>query len=96
MKTKKWRSYYLIFIIPVFLIPFSSPLPDGLEWVAEHLGFSGAESPSALLMPPLSDYAFPGIAHDGLSMFISGILGAFLMFILGYGIARYLAGKTSR
>ena len=92
----KWKSnwQYIILIIPLFLTPFSSSLPDGLEWVAERLSFADAVTQNSLLMPPLADYTFPGITWDGLSMFLSGILGALLAFILGYGIARFLKGKT--
>jgi len=92
---KKWRNYYIILIIPFFLTPFSSSLPDGLEWVAEKLGFDDAALHDTFLASPMPDYTFPGIAHDGLSMFLSGILGALLVFILGYGIAYYLTRKTS-
>ena len=91
----KRRKYYIILIIPFLLIPFASSRPDGLEWVAEKLGFADAAYESTFLTPLLPDYTFPGIAHDGLSMVLAGILGAFLMFILGCGIARLLVGKTS-
>lgn len=94
--TKKWRKYYIILAVPFFLLPFSSSLPDGLEWVAENLGFAGAASQNVFLKSPMPDYVFPGIAHDGLSMFLSGILGALLVFVLGYGIAYYFVRKTSR
>jgi cobalt/nickel transport protein len=97
MKGKKqWLAYSIILIIPLFLTPFSSSLPDGLEWVAEHLGFDHAESANSFLIPPLSDYTFPGITHDGLSVFLAGILGAFLVFILGCGAAYYMRRSSSK
>jgi len=98
MKRKKWWIFctIIILMIPLFLTPFSSSLPDGLEWVAEKLGFADA-SHDSFLISPMPDYVFPGIAHDGLSMFLSGILGALLVFVLWCGIARYfIIRKTSK
>jgi hypothetical protein len=57
----KRRKYYIILIIPFLLIPFASSRPDGLEWVAEKLGFADAACGSAfvvfsLVLTPIYGY----------------------------------------
>src|SRR5512143_780697 len=46
--------------VAAFVAPFASPLPDGLESVAERLGFAGAAR--ALWPAPAPDYALPWVA----------------------------------
>lgn len=74
--------------LAAFVAPFASPLPDGLEHVAELLGFGGREE---LLFPsPLSDYEFPGVRWPGLATAMSALLGTALAFGFAYGLARLL------
>ena len=56
---------------------FASGSPDGLEKVAEDLGFIGsaAETPGA--MP---DYIFPGIKSEAIATAIAGIIGIIITF----------------
>ena len=66
---------------------FASAHPDGLEKVAETLGFidQGAERTSLL-----TDYTVPFISQEGVSTAVAGILGIFLMLGLFLGIAAVL------
>lgn len=66
-----------------FLAPFASSNPDGLERVAENLGFRQAARPSVWSLLP--DYIIPGVPNQALSTILAGILGALL--VLGLVIA---------
>lgn len=72
-----------------FVAPFASPWPDGLERVAEALGFAEKTSP-ALLNSPLPDYAVPMIESAPLGTVVAGVIGAALVFIAAYILARVL------
>lgn len=77
-----------VLALATFMAPFASPLPDGLERVAELLGFG--EKEKTLFPSPISDYEFPGIRWSGLAIALSGILGTVLAFGFAYGLARLL------
>jgi cobalt/nickel transport protein len=88
----------LALIIAVFLSPWASTLPDGLERVAEHLGFvKKAEQPGVTLWQkaPLLDYKIPGIENEVWARGLSGLLGTLVIVGLGWGIARLLKRKES-
>ena len=54
---------------------YASSDPDGLERVAEDLGFaeSGEE---AVLEAPIPDYELPGTSHAGVGTSLAGVAGA--------------------
>ena len=76
------RAFLIIFILSLLIAGvfswFASESPDGLERVAENLGFIGnAKEPFMLVLP---DYTIPGF--DGfLSKGIAGIIGVFSTFL---------------
>jgi len=70
--------------------PFASGLPDGLERVAEDLGFIEKGEVKPAVSAPLPDYMLPGIKNEGLATAFSGIAGTLLVFASGYGIAKLL------
>jgi hypothetical protein len=67
----------LSILIAVLAAFFASAHPDGLEKVAQSLGFieSGVERSSVM-----TDYTVPFISHEGASAAIAGILGILLTF----------------
>ncbi|MFH1684419.1 MAG: PDGLE domain-containing protein [Candidatus Margulisiibacteriota bacterium] len=71
-------------VIAISAAFFASANPDGLEKVAETLGFieKGAERTSLM-----TDYAVPFIAHEGMSTSVAGLFGIFLTFGLFWGTA---------
>jgi cobalt/nickel transport system permease protein len=72
----------------LFISPFASSWPDGLEKVAEAIGF-GSAAPSASLIPsPLADYGVPGIASPGFSTILAGSIGTLIAFVLSFILAR--------
>ncbi|MGQ0721133.1 MAG: energy-coupling factor ABC transporter permease [Candidatus Eiseniibacteriota bacterium] len=72
--------------LAVFLSPFASALPDGLERVAGLLGFEHrAEEP--LLPSPMPDYGVPGVASSTLGTVIAGLAGTVVAFALSWILA---------
>ena len=75
-------------MIGIMAVFFASPSPDGLERVAEELGFIGGAQDSAINL--LKDYAVPGIANENAASALAIIIGTLLIFAIGLGIARSL------
>jgi cobalt/nickel transport system permease protein len=77
----------LISLLVVFLAPLASAFPDGLERVAEDLGFLEAaqDSPYAIF----SDYLIPALGDSSLSTILAGLVGIFAvaLAILVIGLA---------
>jgi cobalt/nickel transport system permease protein len=78
--------------VAVFLAPFASKLPDGLEFVGEKLGFLPESAPAPVLKAPIPDYEFPlpGEKHVGLATAVSGLIGTLVVFAAGWSMARVL------
>lgn len=75
--------------LAVFVAPFASGWPDGLERVAAALGFqSAARAPQ--LAAPLPEYVVPGLGSAVSSTVIAGSVGTLLAFGLAYLLARLL------
>lgn len=76
----------------VLLSPFASGDPDGLERVAEDLGF--LDRAQDALYQTFPDYTVPGIEGD-ISTILSGLIGIALVGFLAYIIARTLRSRSS-
>jgi cobalt/nickel transport system permease protein len=78
--------------IAVFLAPFASEFPDGLNYVGEKLGFLSGEEPASPIPAPMADYELkvPGWDHPGLATAMAGAVGTLVVFALGYGMASVL------
>jgi cobalt/nickel transport system permease protein len=72
--------------VAVFLGPFASEQPDGLEFVGEKLGFLKETTVNAVML----DYQFPGLAHVRLATAVAGLIGTLAVFVLGWGMSRVL------
>jgi cobalt/nickel transport system permease protein len=83
--------------LAVFIVPFASAWPDGLERVAAVLGFEHKALVTPLGLSALPDYAVPGLKSAMLSTVIAGCAGTLAAFVLAYLLARFLtpaeAGK---
>jgi cobalt/nickel transport system permease protein len=78
----------------LFISPFASSWPDGLEKVAEAIGFSSAAPSESLIPSPLADYGVPGIASPGFSTILAGSIGTLIAFALSLALARIVtSGK---
>lgn len=79
--------------IALFLSPFASSWPDGLDRVAKDLGFFEKGEGAEVLKAPIPDYKFPGLDSEGLSTALSGSIGTIAMFGIGFGVACLLRRK---
>ena len=74
---------------------FASSRPDGLEHVAESLGFAGTAGDHAAADSPLADYAARGV--DGpLSSALAGIAGIALTGALMAGVLWFVRRGSDR
>ncbi len=87
-----WRVGLALAIMLALLSPLASPWPDGLERVAEDMGFMDrAREP---LYHLLTDYTVPGVSHPVVSTLLAGVLGTVAVFLLGYALAHWLARSS--
>ncbi|MBD2693845.1 energy-coupling factor ABC transporter permease [Anabaena catenula] len=95
---QKFRGW-LVPIISIFLIAgvlslFASAWPDGLEKVAENIGFINlAENVRVIVPTPLADYEIQGLGQIGTS--IAGLVGATACFVVAFGIAKVMKPKNA-
>jgi cobalt/nickel transport system permease protein len=77
-----------IALVVVLFAPWASADPDGLERVAEDLGFlgTGLEAPYQML----PDYTIPMLGETGLSTIVAGIIGVLIVAAIAIGIGRLL------
>lgn len=77
----------------LFGVPVASTQPDGLERVAETLGFSGAAENAGLWRAPAPDYVieFAGLKLGAVGTVASGLIGTLGAYIVGVVLARRLA-----
>ena len=79
--------------IGLFLSPFASPWPDGLERVSEILGFAGRAVERPLVPGVVPDYAVPGIGSAAWATALAGAIGTLVVFVLALVLARALVPK---
>jgi cobalt/nickel transport system permease protein len=93
-RVTRWEYLFgfgLLCMICVFLAPFASPLPDGLEKAASQLNFlSNEQSVTPTVIP---DYEFPGIHSSFLAVVLAGLVGLFLVLAITYGLLRLTQRK---
>jgi hypothetical protein len=95
MSTKKIVQVGLVASIFVAAIVsfYASGHPDGLEFVAEQVGFLDTAKDSALATSPFADYAFVGLENERISVAIAGILGVLLTAAISFGLFTFLKKK---
>jgi cobalt/nickel transport system permease protein/cobalt/nickel transport protein len=74
--------------LALFVSPFASSSPDGLNRVAIDAGFADTEKEHALQGGPLAGYEVEGVEDERLSTGLSGVIGVATTF----GIASILFG----
>jgi cobalt/nickel transport system permease protein len=80
------------------LSPLASAAPDGLERVAETLGFLDAERGPVVQAPTgvLPDYSVPGLASEQVSTILAGVIGVVIVVALAYGVALLVRQRTRK
>ncbi|MEK6726195.1 MAG: energy-coupling factor ABC transporter permease [Deltaproteobacteria bacterium] len=88
-----WILLAVSMSVAVFIAPFASEFPDGLEKVAESLGF--LERGTSKVTSPLPDYQIPGLS-GGISTSMVGVVGVLATFGLAYMIIKIMHRKVKR
>ena len=83
----------VISLLAVLLSPLASASPDGLERVAEDMGFLqlGQSAPYEIL----PDYTIPFLGETALSTIVAGVVGALVVLGLMIVVGQSLRRKTS-
>ena len=92
-----WIGLGIALILALFLSPFASTSPDGLEKVAETKGF--AEKGGSWKFwkhAPLSDYIIPWIKNEKVSTALSGLIGTLAIFFIALGIGKLIKKSSNR
>lgn len=81
-----WIGGLAVAILLAILSPLASAHPDGLEWVAEQIGFLDAmQGPAYQIMP---DYIIPGITNEALATILAGVAGVAIVLGAALFISR--------
>jgi cobalt/nickel transport protein len=94
------KKFWLLFLLAAVLLalivsPFVSSWPDGLERVAGNKGFIGKGEVKPAVRSPIPYYLMPGIKNEKVAVAIAGVVGTFLVFGVGCGLASLL-GRSKR
>jgi cobalt/nickel transport protein len=92
-----WVGLGISLLLALFLSPFASSSPDGLEKVAETKGFAEkGESWKLWKHAPFSDYAIPWIKNVKVSTALSGLIGTLAIFFIAFGLGKLIKRPPSR
>jgi len=84
-----WIGLGVALLVALFLSPFASTSPDGLEKVAEMRRFSEeGERWKFWKHAPLSNYSLPWIKNEKASTALSGLIGTIAIFFITIGIGK--------
>ena len=94
------KKFYLIFLLVSIGLAgivsfYASSSPDGLEKVAEDVGFIETAKDHSLDNSALADYGVAGIENERLSVGIAGILGVIATGVLMYLIIKFISRKKN-
>lgn len=82
--------------LAVLVSPFASSWPDGLEKVAESLGFIDAAVETPTIPSPVPDYEMPGISSASMATAVAGAVGTVIMFVLTWLLGRLLVVRMKK
>ncbi|MGQ9741756.1 energy-coupling factor ABC transporter permease [Chloroflexus sp.] len=93
MRTRLLTAGVFIAALLAALAPLASPDPDGLERVAEEVGFldRALDAPYRIL----PDYTVPLLGETPLSTIVSGLIGVIITVGIVWGIAVMLRARTT-
>ena len=69
---------------------WASGHPDGLEFVAERLGFDRSAGEHAASGSPLADYGTAGVGDARLSGGLAGVVGVAVVAVVAFGLMHLL------
>ncbi|HNV85481.1 MAG TPA: PDGLE domain-containing protein [Candidatus Omnitrophota bacterium] len=83
-----WSALFFSLAVAVFISPFASSRPDGLEKVAETHGFSEKGETAAWRFPVFPDYEWKSARNPFVNAAVAGGSGTLLA-----GLAAWILGK---
>ena len=98
LKTVVGAGLVLAALLAVFVSPWASSRPDGLEWTLEQVAPAGeaSETDAPPLSAPLPDYTVPGVEREGTSTALAGLIGTGVAFAATYALTRFAAARRRR
>ena len=88
-------GFLLCIVLAVFISPFASSSPDGLERIAEDNSFlEKSEGAEVWQHSPVPDYTIPGVKNELIATGLSGLLGTLVIFGLAIGFAKIIKKRT--
>lgn len=84
MRKVIWIGLLISLALAIFLSPFASKFPDGLEKVASEKGFMEKADGKNIFSAPIPDYQIPGMKHETVSIAAAGAIGTILVFVISY------------
>lgn len=75
---------------------WASGSPDGLEYVAEKLGFGNTAGEHASADSPLADYGLSGVGNERLSGALAGVIGIVVVAVIAFGLMYLLRRRGPR
>ncbi|MDK2982422.1 MAG: cobalt/nickel transport system permease protein [Chloroflexota bacterium] len=89
-----WAAGLVLTLALLVISPLASSKPDGLEWVAEKLGFLiMAQDASYHIIP---DYVLPGIQNEALATILAGVVGVLIVMALVLLLTRRKASQPAK
>jgi cobalt/nickel transport protein len=83
---RKILPYFVItLILAAVAMPLASTWPDGLDRVAQMLGFQHRALSDPVVKAPLPDYGVPGLEKSPWSGSLAGLAGTLICFIIPFG-----------
>ena len=86
---------FIALAVAIFLSPFASQHPDGLEKVAEDKAFLHQAEDKELFSAPIPDYSVPGINHQTVAGSLAGLIGTLATFLLAIGIGYCIKSRRN-
>ncbi len=77
-------SFAVALILGIFISPYASESPDGLERVADDKGFlnKAEETEPAWKHSPIPDYQFPKVKNEKFATSLSGLIGVIITAVV--------------
>lgn len=91
-RIKWWYVGLGLALLLALASPLASSAPDGLERVADDVGFLDRAREAFFRVLP--DYSIPGVRSSALSTVLAGVVGVLVVFVIGFGLARLLRKKN--
>lgn len=99
IKNDKSRFYVAGLFVTFFLAGivsfYASSSPDGLEKVADKIGFIDTAKDHALAEGPLADYGVKGVENERLSVGMAGVIGVLATGAVSTGLFFVLRKKAN-